>query len=148
MNRVVQNTSREQRFQSPPIHDVTRTVKEFMDVELQSGVLEDAHRPVLVEFYQHIDIAFRTGFALRHGTEHCGVGHSQASQISLVGAESFQHVLEIQSHSPPLYQTIAVLAGCCEGPGASLGGEIQPAARRVKPTRRALESLSSPPGGG
>jgi hypothetical protein len=63
MNHVLQYTGLEQRLECPPIHDITRTVKEFVDVELQSGVLKNAHWPILVELYQHINIAFRAFFA-------------------------------------------------------------------------------------
>lgn len=77
MNHVVQYTVLEQWLECPPIHDVTRTVEEFVDVDLQSGVLKNAHWPILVELHQHINIAFRAFFASCHRTEHCGVCHSK-----------------------------------------------------------------------
>src|SRR5439155_27066130 len=91
----------DQRLQCSPVHHVTRTVEELVDVEFQPGVLKDAHRSVLVELYQHVDVTFRAAFAACHRTEYCGMCHSKPPQISLVGAQCFQRVLEIQSHSPP-----------------------------------------------
>lgn len=69
----MQDVSPEQRLKSSAIHDIARTVEEFADVEFQSGVLEDAHRPALVEFNQHIDVASRASFAPCYRTEHRGV---------------------------------------------------------------------------
>jgi hypothetical protein len=61
MNCVVQNTCSEERFQGSPIHDVTGTFEEFVDVQFHPGVLKDAHRPIRVEIHQHINVAFRAG---------------------------------------------------------------------------------------
>src|ERR1035437_5058011 len=57
MDRVAQNVIAEQGLESPAVHHVAGTVEEFVDGELQPGVLEDPHGPMLIEFYQHIDIA-------------------------------------------------------------------------------------------
>src|SRR5947208_40009 len=59
MNRVAQNIGLDQRLQCSPVHHVTWTVEELVDVEFQPGVLKDAHRSVLVELYQHVDVTFR-----------------------------------------------------------------------------------------
>jgi hypothetical protein len=84
MNRVLQYTGLEQWLECPPIHDVTRTVEEFVDVELQSGVLKDADWPVLVELHQHINIAFRAFFASCQRTEHCGMRTSLSDDCGLL----------------------------------------------------------------
>ena len=77
----------------------------------QPGVLKDADGPALVEFYQHIDVTFRAGLAACYRTEDSGVGHSKAPQISLVGAQYFQCVFEIQSQGQPRkYQRISALS--------------------------------------
>src|SRR2546422_4891065 len=77
MNRVAQNIGLDQRLQCSPVHHVTWTVEELVDVEFQPGVLKDAHRSVLVELYQHVDVTFRAAFAACHRTEHCGMCHSK-----------------------------------------------------------------------
>ena len=119
MNHVVQYTGLEQWLECPPIHDVTRTVEDLVDVELHSGVLKDADWLVLVELLQHINIAFRAFFAPCHLPEHCGMRHSKPPQLGLVGAECFQYVLEVQSHRPRrVYQTIAAL---CRRTGMKTG---------------------------
>ena len=101
MNQVVQNVGPEQGLKGPPIHHITRAVEEFANIEFEPGLLKDAHRPVLVEIHQHVNVAFGAGFTPRHGTKHRGVRHPEPPQITLMGAECFQHVLEVQFHSPP-----------------------------------------------
>jgi len=72
MNHAVQYTGLEQWLECPPIHDVTRTVEELVDVELQLGVLKDADWPVLVELAS---------------TSMCSPGPLFAKQISLIQPE-------------------------------------------------------------
>ena len=116
MNRVVQNIGPEQWLQRPPIHHVTGTLEEFVDVELHSGVLKDANRPVLVEVHEHINVAYCAGIAPCHGAEHRGVCNSKPPELNLVGPECFQNVMEIRLHRPPrVYQTPSGLGGQREG---------------------------------
>src|SRR5579872_5615487 len=108
MNHVVQYTFLEQWLERPPIHDITGTVEEFVDIELQSGIFKNSNRLVLVELHQHIDIAFRAIFASCHRSEYCGVRHSKPPQLGLMGAKGLQYVVEVESHYPGrVYQTVA-----------------------------------------
>src|SRR5215813_8264215 len=99
MDCVAQNTGLQQRLQCSPVHHVTRTVEEFVDVKLQSCILEDAHRPLLIEIYQHIDVAFIACFSARYRTEHGRVCHSKSPQISLMGTERGKNALKVRTHS-------------------------------------------------
>jgi hypothetical protein len=106
MNRVVQNTRPEQRLQRTPIYDVAGAFEEFVDVQFRPGILKDAHRPVLVEIHEHIDVAFRASFASCHRTEYCCMRDSKPPQVRLVRPECVENVLEIRSHGPSrVYQT-------------------------------------------
>ena len=93
MNCVVQNAHPEQRFQRPPIDDVGGTFKDFVDVQFHPGVLENAHRPVLIEIHQHVNIAVWVGFAPCHRTEYCGVRNAKPPQFGLVGAKCVENRL-------------------------------------------------------
>ena len=101
MNSVVQNDRPEQRLQRPPIYDIARTAKMFVDIELHSGVLKNANGTLLLKLYQNIDIAPGTSLAPCHRTEDRGVCHPQPPQISLVSAESLQNVMEVKPHIRP-----------------------------------------------
>jgi len=90
MNCVVQNTRPKQRLQGPPIHDVTGTLEEFVDVQFHPGVLKDAHQPILVEIHQHINVAFCAGFASCHRPEYCCMSNAKPPQVRLVRAEHIE----------------------------------------------------------
>src|ERR1022692_3789784 len=106
MDRVAQNVIAEQGLQVPAVHYVAGAIEELVDVELQPGVLEDPHGPILIEVYQHVDIAVRTGFSPRHGAEYRGMRDAEQPQLALVGAESAKHVVEGRGHlSLRVYQT-------------------------------------------
>src|ERR1035438_8466535 len=105
MDRVAQYVVAKQRLESPAVHHVAGTAEEFVDVELQPRVREDSHGPILIEFYQHIDIAVRDGLSPRDRAEYRGVGHAEQPQLALVGAECLQHVAKGQSHLSRVYQT-------------------------------------------
>ena len=82
MNRVLQNASPEQRLQRPPIHDVTGALQKFVDIQFHPGILEDTHRPILIEIHKHINVAFYSSFAPRHRTEDCRMSNSMARSVS------------------------------------------------------------------
>src|ERR1022692_972981 len=106
MDRVAQNVIAEQGLQVPAVHYVAGAIEELVDVELQPGVLEDPHGPILIEFHQHVDIAVRTGFSPGDRAEHRGVRHAEQPQPVLVSGESLQNVAKGRGHlSPRVYQT-------------------------------------------
>jgi hypothetical protein len=124
MNCIAQYIGLEQRLQCPAIHDIDWNIEESVDVELQSGVLENAYRALLIEFYQDVNIASRAGFAARHGAEDRGVRDSKPPQIAFVRAEYFEDGLEIHAHLPSrVYQTIGEVRMCMEA--GSTGRECQ-----------------------
>jgi hypothetical protein len=65
MDCVTQDIIAEEGLEGPPIHYVTGSIEEIVDIELQPGVLKDPHRPMFIEFHHHIDIAARTSFPPR-----------------------------------------------------------------------------------
>src|SRR5580693_5390102 len=97
MNRVVQNICPEQRLQRTPIYDVAGAFEEFVDVQFRPGVFEDAHRPVLVEIHEHIDIALCASFTSCHRTEHCSMRNSKPPQVRLVRPQCVEDELEIRN---------------------------------------------------
>ena len=103
MTSDVKDAGPEQWFQCPAIHHVTRFTEDFIDVQFHSGVIKDAHGPIFVEFYQHVNVAFRAGSAPSHRTEHCSVCHTETPQIVLMIAERREHILELRSHSHPQF---------------------------------------------
>src|ERR1017187_10045286 len=120
MDRVAQNVIAEQGFECPAVHHVAGTAEEFVDVELQPRVREDSHGPILLEFYQHIDIAVRTAFAPRDRAEYRGVRHAEQPRLALVGAKSLQHVAKGRMHLPRVYQT------GMPGPGIAARAALRP----------------------
>jgi hypothetical protein len=106
MDGVAQNPGLEQRLQGSAIHDVRRTAQEVVDVQLQSGVLEDAHGQRVIEFYEDVNVAFGASFATGDGAEDCGVRHSKTPQVRLMRPQSFEDLIEIlHDVSRRVYQT-------------------------------------------
>jgi hypothetical protein len=113
VNRVMQNICPEQRLERTPIDDVAGTFEQFVDVQFHPRVFKDAHWPILVEIYEHINVAFCARFAARDRTKHCRVRNPKPPQIRFVRAECVKDGLEIRSHSTPrVYQTIPWLSAC------------------------------------
>jgi len=81
---VAENVIAEHGLQGPAIHYVARAIEEFVDVEFESGICKDPHGTILIEVYEHIDIASRCGFSSRDGAEHCSVTHPEMPQLALV----------------------------------------------------------------
>src|ERR1035438_1514176 len=74
---VVQDVVAEQRLERPSVHHVAVAIEDLIDVELEPGVLKRPHRPVRVQFNQHIDIATRLSFSPSDRAKHRGVGRAQ-----------------------------------------------------------------------
>lgn len=87
--------ARSKGFQRSPIHDVTGAVEELVDVQLHPGVLENAHRPVLINFHEHVDVAFCAGLASCHRPEYRGMCNPQPPQLRLVRTKRIENVLEV-----------------------------------------------------
>src|ERR1035441_3811449 len=147
MDRVAHNVVAEQGFEGSAVHHVAGAVEEVVDVELQPGVLEDPHGPILIEFHQHIDIAVRIGFSPRDRAEYCGVRHTEQPQLAFVSAESSQDVVKGRSHlSPRVYQTGTPDAAesrytpARQASGAR--GLRQPSRRTTTPTTEAIAPMA------
>ena len=86
MDCVAEDVIAQQWLEGPAAYHVPGAVEEFVDVELQPGVRENPHGPILIEVNQHIDVARRRGFTPCDGAEYRGVRHAQIPQLALVSA--------------------------------------------------------------
>ena len=99
MDGIVQDAFAEQWLDRPAVNYVAGAVKDLVNVEFQPRVFEDSHGMFRIEFHQHVDVAVRSGFASRDGTEDGSVGYAEPPQLGFVSAERVENAVQDGSHA-------------------------------------------------
>jgi hypothetical protein len=76
MDRVVQNVFAQQGFKRLAIDYVTGSIKDFVHIESEPGILKNSKGATLIEFNQYIDIAIGPRLSPRHGAEDGNMRHA------------------------------------------------------------------------
>jgi hypothetical protein len=98
IDRIAQDALSKQWLYRTPVNDIRGPTQYGVNVKPELSVLEDPHRPAVVEFYQHINVAVSAGFPSRDRTEHCRVRHTHLPQLAFMFPKYPKDVVKACDH--------------------------------------------------